>query len=198
MGGAGGGVCRVLDAQTMKPPRVTEPSVNHVIVWPGRMKASCGPWLPAVPPPPSPTPEEAHAAAVAADERARALELPTLRAVGGLLGGDAAVGGELGSQLCAMLAHYEGGGSAIYVHCWGGRGRAGLVGSALLALMWPQLGGDRVLEVVQRGYDSRAGASALPAALKRSPQTDAQRDFVRRFARDVGVRSGSEELGMYG
>ena len=100
--------------------------------------------------------------------------------------------------LDALLAHYEGGGAAIYVHCWGGRGRAGLVGSALCALMWPSLGGEAVLESVQRGYDSRAGAEAMPAALRRSPQTDSQRDFVRRFARAVCAESGAEEVSTYG
>ena len=32
-------------------------------------------------------------------------------------------GGYAPSALEEVLAHYEGGGGAVYVHCWGGRGR---------------------------------------------------------------------------
>lgn len=97
--------------------------------------------------------------------------------------------------LDTCLAHWEGGGSALYVHCWGGRGRAGLVGSALLALMYPGLEGDSILAHVQRGYDSRAGADSMPAALRASPQTEAQRQFVRAYARDVRA-SRLSDLGV--
>ena len=81
-----------------------------------------------------------------------------------------------------MLDHYETAGSgAIYLHCWGGRGRAGLVGACLLALMRPQLTPQQVLDAVQGGYDTRAGASKMGGALKRSPQTEPQRGFVKSF-----------------
>lgn len=94
-----------------------------------------------------------------------------------------------GSSLLVLLdeimAHYEGGGTGVYMHCWGGRGRAGLVGACLLALMRPELSAQAVLDSVQAGYDSRTGASAMPGALKRSPQTDAQRLFVRSFVREA-------------
>lgn len=36
---------------------------------------------------------------------------------------------ELLALLDQLLLHYEHGGRAVYVHCWGGRGRAGLVGA---------------------------------------------------------------------
>ena len=84
-----------------------------------------------------------------------------------------------------MLAHYEAGGQAVYVHCWGGRGRAGLVGACLLSLLRPELDAESVLQCVQTAYDTRAGASAMPGALKRSPQTDAQRQYVKSFVNSV-------------
>ena len=43
-------------------------------------------------------------------------------------------------------------GSALYLHCWGGRGRAGLVGACLLSLLRPELDGAAVLDTVQRAY----------------------------------------------
>ena len=94
-------------------------------------------------------------------------------------------GGTLLSLLDAALAHYEAGGRAIYVHCWGGRGRAGLVGACLLSLLRPELDAPAVLERVQRAYSSRAGAGAMREELQRSPQTEAQRQFVRAFVSAV-------------
>mmetsp|Transcript_14654 Transcript_14654/g.29635 ORF Transcript_14654/g.29635 Transcript_14654/m.29635 type:complete len:332 (-) Transcript_14654:163-1158(-) len=76
------------------------------------------------------------------------------------------------------------GSGGIYLHCWGGRGRAGLVGSCLLSLIYPELDAEDVLQLVQCGYESRAGSEHMPDALSRSPQTTEQRDFVRRFVED--------------
>lgn len=42
----------------------------------------------------------------------------------------------------------------IYLHCWGGRGRAGTVGATLLARMYG-LGAEEALERVQRAYSTR-------------------------------------------
>lgn len=94
-------------------------------------------------------------------------------------------GSSLLTLLDEMLTHYEGGGRAIYVHCWGGRGRTGLVGACLYSLMRPDLNGDAVLSLVQAAYDSRSGADTMPSELKRSPQTPAQRQFVQSFVRAV-------------
>jgi len=69
----------------------------------------------------------------------------------------------------------------IYLHCWGGRGRAGLIGSCLASLLFPELSSKEILEWVQRGYDTRAGAESMREGLKRSPQTEQQRWFVREF-----------------
>jgi len=74
----------------------------------------------------------------------------------------------------------------IYLHCWGGRGRAGLVGACLLSLLYPEMKDpDQILGLVQAGYDSRAGSESMPLGLKRSPQTEGQRDFVRGFVAGV-------------
>ena len=78
-----------------------------------------------------------------------------------------------------------GGGGAIYIHCWGGRGRAGLVGACLLSLLYPELDANICLEWVQRGYDTRLGAKRMPVGLQTSPQTMAQQEFVREFVRDL-------------
>lgn len=75
-------------------------------------------------------------------------------------------------------------GKVIYLHCWGGRGRAGLVGACLVSLLFPELDAKAVLDLVQSGYDSRAGASKMPLPLSRSPQTKQQRDFVRKFVEE--------------
>jgi len=72
----------------------------------------------------------------------------------------------------------------IYLHCWGGRGRAGLVGACLVSLLFPELDGKAVLDLVQAGYDTREGAEYMPQGLKRSPQTDDQRAFVARFVQE--------------
>jgi len=73
--------------------------------------------------------------------------------------------------------------NAVYIHCWGGRGRAGLVGSCLLSLLFPELDADSCLEWVQSGYDSRDGSAFMPIGLRRSPQTVQQRNFVKDFVR---------------
>ena len=72
----------------------------------------------------------------------------------------------------------------IYVHCWGGRGRAGLVASCLLSLLFPEVDASVILDVIQTGYDARAGAENMPYALSKSPQTESQRDFVRIFVHE--------------
>ena len=62
--------------------------------------------------------------------------------------------GALLALLSQMLGHFEsqlllGGGGVLYLHCWGGRGRAGLVGGCLLSLLRPEMSDDNVLASVQ-------------------------------------------------
>ncbi|KAJ1626719.1 hypothetical protein T492DRAFT_1030699 [Pavlovales sp. CCMP2436] len=88
----------------------------------------------------------------------------------------------LGSLLRRIHPGGPNGGSAVYIHCWGGRGRAGLIGGALLACLRPELGGEQVVKAVQDGYDTRPGSKAQKGSLARSPQTDEQRAWLRDFA----------------
>lgn len=83
---------------------------------------------------------------------------------------------------------------AIYIHCWGGRGRAGLVGACLLSLIFPELDSLQILDWVQRGYDARYGAEDMPFGLKQSPQTLSQREFVRDFIRDIHFNNYGGEM----
>lgn len=94
---------------------------------------------------------------------------------------------ELLLQLLTHMSNKEDGNAqqtAIYLHCWGGRGRAGLVGACLVSLIWPTLQAPQVLSYVQTGYASRLGHDQMPAALSQSPQTSSQRAFVTEFVQD--------------
>ena len=42
-----------------------------------------------------------------------------------------------------------------------------------------------IFDIVQEGYDSRLGSCEMPIGLQRSPQTESQRIFVRKFFEQV-------------
>jgi alanine transaminase len=86
----------------------------------------------------------------------------------------------LGMLLTKLLEHDK---SCLYIHCWGGRGRAGLTAACLLSLIYPTMDAAMILDHVQQGYDSRSGADQMPFGLRQSPQTQTQRQFVRDFVR---------------
>ena len=68
------------------------------------------------------------------------------------------------------------GGEQLYIHCWGGRGRTGLVAACVLGALYTQeqLGGaEEALTRVQTYYETRE------PTLKTSPETEEQRDQVR-------------------
>ena len=95
----------------------------------------------------------------------------------------------------------------VYIHCWGGRGRAGLTACCLLTLLafadnnnstitdddtvvvnddgGTVLNVEMIFDIVQEGYDSRLGSCEMPIGLQRSPQTESQRIFVRKFFEQV-------------
>lgn len=85
--------------------------------------------------------------------------------------------------LSTLLRHLESGidNNTLYLHCWGGRGRAGLIGGLMGSLLFPELSSQEVLTWVQAGYDTRLGAKSMHPGLRRSPQTEQQREFVREF-----------------
>lgn len=82
------------------------------------------------------------------------------------------------------LDHNEESAAAIYIHCWGGRGRAGLVGACLLTLLWPHLSAQTILEWVQTAYETRLGHDQLAEEFAHSPQTRPQRAYVRAFCHE--------------
>ena len=85
--------------------------------------------------------------------------------------------------LSTLLQHLESDtdNNILYLHCWGGRGRAGLIGGLMGSLLFPELSSQEVLTWVQAGYDTRLGAASMHPGLRRSPQTEQQRGFVREF-----------------
>ena len=85
--------------------------------------------------------------------------------------------------LSTLLQHLESDtdNNTLYLHCWGGRGRAGLIGGLMGSLLFPELSSQEVLSWVQAGYDTLLGATSMHPGLRRSPQTEQQREFVREF-----------------
>ena len=67
-------------------------------------------------------------------------------------------------------------GRNLYIHCWGGRGRAGTVGAALMAALH-DADGSELLDFVQAGYSSRGFDDY------KSPETMDQRRTVHRFVK---------------
>lgn len=80
--------------------------------------------------------------------------------------------------LLADMAQRLENGETLYVHCWGGRGRAGTVGACLLAQLYG-MSADEALERVQRSFDTRKDGG------RRSPETDEQHEFVRQFIAQI-------------
>lgn len=69
-------------------------------------------------------------------------------------------------ELTGEIARRVEAGEVLYVHCWGGRGRAGTVGACLLASLYG-IDAEQALARVQRAYDTRGelGACLHPALL---------------------------------
>lgn len=88
-------------------------------------------------------------------------------------------------MLAELVSRMDNNDDVLYIHCWSGRGRAGLIGGALLALLRPEMPPAEVLRVTQAGYDSRAGAGLVPARGRRSPQTAEQVAWLEDFASEL-------------
>lgn len=80
------------------------------------------------------------------------------------------------AQVLTQLYQSLAAGERVYLHCWGGRGRAGTVAACLLASFY-NLSADEALERVQRSFDTRRDSE------RRSPETDEQHELVRSFVR---------------
>eukprot|EP00210_Caulerpa_lentillifera_P003291 g3142.t1 len=65
-------------------------------------------------------------------------------------------------------------GEKMYIHCWGGRGRAGLVASCLLAKSF-EISAEEALERIGRAFSTRKDSTY------RSPETEEQVQFVKDF-----------------
>mmetsp|Transcript_70304 Transcript_70304/g.217451 ORF Transcript_70304/g.217451 Transcript_70304/m.217451 type:complete len:212 (+) Transcript_70304:234-869(+) len=97
------------------------------------------------------------------------------------------------SQLSDLLARLESmllAGEVVYLHCWGGRGRTGVVAACLLSNLFPDRTADDCLELVQSAYSSR-GDSKDVGQLALSPQTPEQRAFVRDWIKDARSQSST-------
>jgi alanine transaminase len=62
----------------------------------------------------------------------------------------------------------------MYLHCWGGRGRAGTVGACVLGTMYG-LSGEEALDRVQRAFDTRNDGG------RKSPETPEQQNLVKAY-----------------
>ena len=65
-------------------------------------------------------------------------------------------------------------GDRLYIHCWGGRGRTGLVSACLLGALYGEIDAEQALARVQQAYSLR-----MPWREKISPETEEQRNQVR-------------------
>ena len=65
-------------------------------------------------------------------------------------------------------------GKVLYLHCWEGRGRVGLVGACLLGELYPCMGANEAMQRVQAYLELRDPRG-------RSPETEEQREQVRAY-----------------
>ena len=67
----------------------------------------------------------------------------------------------------------------VYIHCWGGVGRTGLVVGCLLAELY-KLGYDETLEKLEKLF-----AACPKSAYRDTPETMEQRDFIARYIQEL-------------
>eukprot|EP01062_Namystynia_karyoxenos_P059571 TRINITY_DN51005_c0_g1_i1.p1 TRINITY_DN51005_c0_g1~~TRINITY_DN51005_c0_g1_i1.p1 ORF type:complete len:253 (+),score=63.51 TRINITY_DN51005_c0_g1_i1:66-761(+) len=91
----------------------------------------------------------------------------------------------LGRCLEAVSGHLAAAGSgAVYVHCFGGHGRAGIVAACILGLAYG-LPAAAALDLTQEAHDEREDPAWPLDAPQRSPQTEPQRQQVAELLRAV-------------
>lgn len=78
------------------------------------------------------------------------------------------------AQLLDQLVERMQKGERLYIHCWGGRGRAGTVGACLLAKLYG-MGAEEALCRVNRAFSTRKDGT------NRSPETNEQQEYVTKF-----------------
>uniref|UniRef100_A0A061QMY2 Tyrosine specific protein phosphatases domain-containing protein n=1 Tax=Tetraselmis sp. GSL018 TaxID=582737 RepID=A0A061QMY2_9CHLO len=82
---------------------------------------------------------------------------------------------EVVDSVISAIDEALGSGKKVYLHCWGGRGRAGVVGACYLVKAFG-VSAEEALQRVQLAYDTRRDSQRL------SPETNEQRQFVHDFA----------------
>ncbi|DBA75033.1 TPA: hypothetical protein ACH3X1_010370 [Trebouxia sp. C0004] len=84
-------------------------------------------------------------------------------------------------QMLALVEQLKGfltDGQVVYMHCWGGRGRAGTIASCFLASCY-HLTADETADRIQLAFDTRNDGG------RRSPETPDQRKFVKNFITEL-------------
>ncbi|KAL3143255.1 hypothetical protein ABBQ38_002104 [Trebouxia sp. C0009 RCD-2024] len=84
-------------------------------------------------------------------------------------------------QMLALVEQLKGfilDGQVVYMHCWGGRGRAGTIASCFLASCY-HLSAQETADRVQLAFDTRNDEG------RRSPETPDQREFVKKFVHEL-------------
>ncbi|CAM9737832.1 unnamed protein product [Ascophyllum nodosum] len=72
----------------------------------------------------------------------------------------------------------------VFIHCWAGRGRTGLVAACLLGRLYPELSAEQSLTRVDTYYRTR-GTVAVVKSVRVSPETEEQVDQVRAFFEQI-------------
>jgi len=73
-------------------------------------------------------------------------------------------------------------GHMVYLHCWGGHGRAGTIGAMVLGLWWYRVPFEEVIAFLQKAHQTRSEGGQYP-----TPQTKDQIYQVARFFVDEGI-----------
>jgi len=84
-------------------------------------------------------------------------------------------------QIVSYLVSRIQSGDKLYIHCWGGRGRTGLISACVLGALYEDITAQDALDRVQTAYSLREPwlMDADPDGGKKSPETEEQRLQVR-------------------
>jgi len=83
---------------------------------------------------------------------------------------------EIATTVKEVLNKDEG---AVYLHCWGGRGRSGTVGAAVLSLMYPDAPKEEIMNRLQEAFNTRGVEGE-------TPETEEQRKVLSDFMNEQG------------
>jgi alanine transaminase len=70
------------------------------------------------------------------------------------------------------------GSGAVYLHCWGGKGRSGTVGAALLAMLYSDASEAEILARLRSAFLTRG----LPGE---TPETESQLEVLSQFIKEL-------------